>query len=565
MNLAPIVLFVYNRPWHTKQTLKALANNYLAKQSILYVFADGAKKTDNSEMRHQISETRKMIRTKKWCKEVYITEHESNLGLASNIITGVTKIIQKHGDVIVLEDDIVTSPAFLKYMNEGLNLYRDDQKVACISGYIYPVKPLPETFFLKGADCWGWATWKRIWDTFEKNGQLLLDQLHQADAVADFDYYNSYPYTQMLKDQVQGKNDSWAVRWYASSYLNNQYCLYPGKSFVKNIGLDGSGVHSVAQKSSTLILNKGIKLSMQPVEEDILFKKKIATYLNDSASRIRTQGSAQKMLSKVYNQVKKIIAPNEQVPQQEYGWSGDYKSWDEAAALCDGYGKPEILEKCKASLLKVKNGEAIYERDSVLFNEIQYNWPLLAALQKIAIENDGSLCVLDFGGSLGTTYYQSRKFLEGCKNLTWCIVEQQNFVECGKQYFQDDQLKFFYSIEECLKENVPNILLLSSVLQYLKTPYEWINKFIKTGFKYIIVDRTAFIEEEKELLTIQRVPETIYCASYPAWFFNKSKLLNSFSNKYTALCSFDSGFTDRIIIAQKFRAYWDGILLKKNS
>ena len=216
--------------------------------------------------------------------------------------------------------------------------------------------------------------------------------------------------------------------------------------------------------------------------------------------------------------------PKPPVPLQEI-WSGDYTSWAEAEEKCTGYDSALILEKCKDALLKVKNGVAVYERDSVLFDEIQYSWGLLAGLERAALENDGRLCVLDFGGSLGSTYYQNKEFLSVINGLQWCIVEQSHFVDCGKENFENEQLKFYYTIEECLAKHNPNVILLSGVLQYLEKPYEWLEKFVALNIQYIIVDRTAFVEAERDILTIQNVPESIYKASYPAWFFNESLFL----------------------------------------
>lgn len=239
------------------------------------------------------------------------------------------------------------------------------------------------------------------------------------------------------------------------------------------------------------------------------------------------------------------------------GWSGNYSSWAKAQIKCTGYSSAIILEKCKSALLKVKNGEAVYERDSVLFDEIQYSWGLLAGLQRAALENDGKLSVLDFGGSLGSTYYQNKGFLSSLKELEWCIVEQPNFVDCGKDLFEDDQLRFYATIEECMAKCMPNVLLLSSVLQYLEKPYEWIEKFLRLGILYILIDRTSFVESETDILTIQKVPESIYPASYPAWFFNEHKLLCCFFKDYTLIDSFEA--LDKYNIVS---SYSKGFILK---
>jgi len=243
--LAPIILFVYNRPWHTEQTLNALSKNDLAGQSILYIYADGAKSNATDEQLETVKRVRELIKSKQWCKEVHIIETDVNKGLANSIIDGVTQVVNKHGKIIVLEDDILTSPFFLKYMNDGLDIYQKEEKVACIHAYNYPVssKGLPSTFFIKGADCWGWATWASSWSLFEKDANKLLNYILDNNFQYEFDLQGSYPYTEMLKNQIENKVDSWAIRWYASAFINNKYTLYPSVSIIYNIGLDNSGVH----------------------------------------------------------------------------------------------------------------------------------------------------------------------------------------------------------------------------------------------------------------------------------------------------------------------------------
>jgi len=274
-NLAPIVLFVYNRPWHTEQTLIALSHNEMASESVLYIYCDGAKENSTVEQQLKINEVRQLIKSKQWCKEVHIIESKFNKGLANSIINGVSEIITKHTKVIVLEDDIVTSPYFLQYMNDALNIYEKNNEIISISGYIYPMKKkLPNTFFIKGADCWGWATWKRGWELFEPNGQKLLFEIEKGNLTHNFDFEDSYFYTQMLKDQIAGKNDSWAIRWYASAFLKDKLTLYPGYSYISNIGLDGSGIHCE---------NNHFLLDELKVEKMIL--KKIPIFENKDAKK----------------------------------------------------------------------------------------------------------------------------------------------------------------------------------------------------------------------------------------------------------------------------------------
>ena len=240
MTYSPIALFVYNRLEHTRSTVEALKNNLHALQSELYIFSDGPKNDIHNE---SVESVRKYIKSIDGFKSVSIVERSKNFGLANSIIDGVTSLVIKIGHVIVLEDDMVTSPYFLKYMNDALKLYQENKNVASIHGYVYPVNNLPETFFLRGADCWGWATWKDRWVYFEQDGKKLLNRLENEGLLNRFDFNGAYPFSKMLHDQIVGKNDSWAIRWHASAFINNKLTLYPGKSLVLNIGNDGSGTH----------------------------------------------------------------------------------------------------------------------------------------------------------------------------------------------------------------------------------------------------------------------------------------------------------------------------------
>lgn len=238
----------------------------------------------------------------------------------------------------------------------------------------------------------------------------------------------------------------------------------------------------------------------------------------------------------------------------KYGFFGNYKTWQAAYQDTTGYDAAVILEKVKDSLLKVKEGKAAYARDSVIFDEIHYSFPLLASLLKIAVENEGRLSVLDFGGSLGTSYYQCKDFLSGLKELKWSIVEQENFVTTGKQFFEDTHLKFFYDIDSCIHIEKPDVILLSGVVQCLEDPYKFLEKLLSYNFNHILFDRTAFVKEGSDRLTIQKVPPEIYSASYPAWFFSLDKFLSFFAEKYDLLLEFNSD--DRVNIPSQFKGFY---------
>ena len=255
MNLAPIILFVYNRPWHTEQTLNALMENDLASESVLYLYCDGPEKEASEKVRKSVEEVRKTIRQKRWCKEVIIVEQEGNLGLAASIIQGVTEVIERHGKIIVLEDDIKVNREFLRYMNEALKFFEAKPEVFHISGFSHGSDlqfMLNDFFFLKFMSCWGWGTWRDRWTKFNYNYNYFYQRLiSNPKILADFNYGNSIYFHHQLKQNIEGSIKTWAILWYCTIYFNNGLCLTPKYSFVENIGMDGSGVHCGNNSSFT--------------------------------------------------------------------------------------------------------------------------------------------------------------------------------------------------------------------------------------------------------------------------------------------------------------------------
>lgn len=239
---APVALFVYARLDTLKPCVAALKANLLAGESDLHIYSDGPKSDADKP---QVEELRAFIKEIDGFKSVTIHAQDSNRGLAASIIAGVTEMTEQYGKVIVVEDDLVCSPYFLKFMNDALDVYQDSPKVISVSGYTLPLKgALPETYFLPGTDSWGWATWRDRWKLFNPNGAELLAQLESRKLMHVFNSNGSPIISRksMLKAQIEGRCDSWAIRWYASSVLNGCCSLFPGRSLVDNIGF-GNGTH----------------------------------------------------------------------------------------------------------------------------------------------------------------------------------------------------------------------------------------------------------------------------------------------------------------------------------
>ncbi|MDX5430065.1 MAG: glycosyltransferase, partial [Bacteroidota bacterium] len=236
-----LAIFSYNRPLHLKNTVEALLKNPGAEQMEVHFFSDAAA---NKKDESKVAQVRGYLESLSDFPNKVLHFAESNKGLSASIIEGVTEVLRSSDGIIVLEDDMEVKPFFLEYMTMGLERYANQNEVCCIHGYVYPIDNLPQTFFLKGADCWGWATWPRAWSLFEEDGTKLLRELKAKGLVRRLDYNGSYPYHRMLMRQVKGKNQSWAVRWYASALLHDKLTLYPGKSLLRNTGNDNSGTHS---------------------------------------------------------------------------------------------------------------------------------------------------------------------------------------------------------------------------------------------------------------------------------------------------------------------------------
>lgn len=296
MNRPPIALFVYNRIIHAKLTIEALQKNIGADESILYIFSDGLRVGEDSA---GIESVRNFIRDIKGFAEVIIVERERNLGLSCSIITGVTDVISKHGKVVVLEDDIITSPYFLTYMNDALHNYQDVNQVMHIAAYMLPIttRGLKDTFFFRNTNCWGWGTWKRSWDKLETDASFLKSQFTE-DLKYGFNIDGTYDSWGILEKTSSGIINSWAILWYASVFLHGGVCLHPSKSLTKNIGHDGSGTHCDKNDMYDVTVSQGMitEFEEMPVENRLALRR-IKKYI--LFSRIPTLKMILKRLYKI--------------------------------------------------------------------------------------------------------------------------------------------------------------------------------------------------------------------------------------------------------------------------
>ena len=277
---APIVVFAYKRKNLLSQVIDALKENIYAKESDLYVFLDGYK---GEKDKQEVKQTRNYARMISGFNSVTLVERNHNYGLARNIIEGVTEIVNRYGKIIVLEDDILPCRYFLKYMNDALNLYNNEEQIMEISGYSYPHdnSGLPETAFLHFADCWGWGTWKRAWDYFEKKPNKLIETFSEDD-IYKFNFDGSFPFWNQVILNADGRLNTWAIFWQASIYKKEGLMLYPTKSLIRNIGFDGSGENcDISSDYNSDIIGEPIEFFPTIIEENEEVRNKLKDFFRN--------------------------------------------------------------------------------------------------------------------------------------------------------------------------------------------------------------------------------------------------------------------------------------------
>lgn len=278
ITLAPVVIFAFNRPDHLKRCIDSLVRNKESEFTEFWVFVDGPRNAiDKIKVREVVQILDKYNAYKNW----HFQFSERNLGLAKSIISGLNKVFEKSERAIIVEDDLLASPYFLEYCNFGLEKYEMDQRVASLHGFSYEFnKPEKSPYFLRGADCWGWATWKDRWQLFEADSNKLISQIRGNRLKRKFDLDGVYPYFNMLIRQSRGEVNSWAIRWHASMFLANKLTLYPNQTLINNDGADGSGTHAGQSKSfNSKLADRPIDFFNIEVKESKRAKRKLKSFL----------------------------------------------------------------------------------------------------------------------------------------------------------------------------------------------------------------------------------------------------------------------------------------------
>lgn len=301
-NLAPIVLFTYNRLDHTKKTIEALKGNVYAQDSVLFIYSD-APKTEAAE--HAVQQVRDYLQTVEGFRDVRVIMREENWGLARNIMDGVTQIVNQYGKIIVLEDDIVTSRYFLKYMNDALEIYKESPQVMNVSAYMYPIvtEDLPEVFFMHSGYCWGWATWADAWSHFERNPEKLIQEFTQDD-IYHFNLEGTTDFWQQVVDNALGKLYTWAVFWDAAIFQNQGLTLTPRDSLTLNVGMDGTGEHCGVTDLYRVVINqKPIQDFPLDIQESALARARHHLFFEG-----QKPSTLRRLATKGWNGIRKLFA-----------------------------------------------------------------------------------------------------------------------------------------------------------------------------------------------------------------------------------------------------------------
>ena len=530
MELAPIVIFTYNRPDKTLKVIESLKKNQLAKYSNLYVFCDGINKSKKDDF-FKVNCVIEIIKNTDGFKNIKLIQRNKNLGLYKNITLGLDYIFKKNKKAIILEDDIIVSPNFLKYMNDCLIMYENDNEVGSICSNLSKNKEkLPSTFFLYHQDCWGWGAWRRSWKLFDHNNKRLLKKIKDQGLEKKFNFENKYNFTRLLVGN-QLKKRSWAVNWYASLLVHKKLNLYSSIPMSKNIGLGENSTNSkmIFKVLDVAKLKKNIKYKKIKIEESQEGYKAIINFYAKNQN-IKPINLVNKLRIKV-RWVGIIIKNFFSKRKNNFFFTGPFDNWEDALKNSEGYENKKIIEKLFKSAMKVKNKKFAYERDTVLFSKPSYDWLILHNILKHC-NNHKNLNLIDFGGSLGSTYFQHKFFFVLFKSIKWNIVEQKKISSIGKKFFKNKNLNFYDDLRVAMKENAPKFILLNNVLQYIENPLHIINLLSRYKGITIIIDKIIFTKQDKDIIIVQKTPKRIYEASYPLRIFSKSIFLKKIKKHF---------------------------------
>ena len=404
---------------------------------------------------------------------------------------------------------IIALPNFLKYMNKALKVYSNESKVSSISGWFCPHnKKNLNTFFLRGSDIWGWATWRRCWNEFDKEPKKLLKQFDKnTDLIRKFNLNNSFDYYGLLKKRSEKINQSWGILWNASNFLKNKYYLNFSNSLCINIGQDQSGFHGEGNDGyfNQKLIEKKIFFKKQNIDENSLGEKIKSLFFKKNFPKQKIN-VPMKIYKKIYSKIfyrDKIIS-----------YSGPFTNWQKAIKYSKGYDNRKILNEVLKNTLISKNNLYFFERDGSLLKNNTISYTQLGIILDMIMKKRRGLNIVDYGGSLGSNYFKIKDIIDQKYKNTWNIIEQKAFVNLGKKKLGEKNFKFLNDMSQ-IKKKV-DIFMLSGTLQYLENPHKILKNIFKLKPEVILLERLPMCKKiKKNNIYIQKRGSN----SYPSWIF----------------------------------------------
>ncbi len=520
----PVILFAFARPLHLKQVLRSLQENRVTR---IIAYADGAR---NQTEAARVEEVRRLLREVDWA-DLTLVGRAENLGLGKNVRAGVGEVAALHPAFIVWEDDLIAIPGTYAWLCAALREHAHDPQIMSVTAWTHPrITPgnLGGRPYLDArAECWVWGAWSRSWRGMESGTAREKQSRAQRRGVAPDAYGADLPV--MARDEA--RRNLWAVRWLYHHLEHGGLCLRPPRSLVEHIGFDAEATNAA----------EALRWRNPPLPLD-LPNTVIPVSPSEHPDCRRLWTNATREEKPLYPQLKRLarrLLPASVVSayQQRFRrvrWEGRFSSWADANAVATGYDLPAILDRVENATRRVVAGNAGFERDGVAFPYAPEPWPALPLIQQIAAETDRSLHLIDFGGALGSTYHPHREVLQKRGSIRWSIIEQPAFVATGRRCFQTDVLRFHETVSAAIAEagRPPDIILLGSSLSYLPEPIRVLAELVALQPQLLLIERTLFSTTGQSRLTLQRVPPSIYRASYPCWFIDPTAVEKLLSTSY---------------------------------
>ncbi len=469
-----------------------------------------------------------MVRAIDWT-EVELTAREQNLGLGQSVLTGVSAVAARFEAFMVIEDDLVCLPGTYEWMARALRHYAAESRVMSVTAWTHR-RVAPATngacYFDGRAECWLWGAYARSWrgmsaeSALEKRAQVNARE-RQADRWgADLP----------LMAAAEQSRNLWAVRWLYHHLQHDGLCLRPPRSLVVHEGVEMDATNAAGDSVWT-------DEALGPCPAPEIAWPAVAVH-PDCAAKWRAiypptwQRRAKRVRTWLKQAVPERLRRAKRVLTGWHWFEGPQPDWTTAARISGGYEAPVILEKVCAAARAVKAGEAAYERDGCLFAHRDREEEVWATLESVAAQNAGRLRVVDFGGGLGSLFWQHRPELDGLEVVDWRVVEQENFVEVGQREFAEGGLSFHAQLETALAEPRPDVLLAATVLNYLPDPHAMLARLLAARIPVVILHNLALQDDLPDTVMVQHVPPEIYSASYPCWFLNRESFMRTIGETY---------------------------------